>query len=515
MSRTATPREHLRSVARGGVLNLIGAAVSSLAGLALTIVVARVVPQATAGVYFSVTALFVVLAMVGRLGSGTGLVYFTSRMRSLGRYGDIRVYTRIATRPAALVSVAVAVALLVSAPWLAGLVAPGHDGPATSYIRQIAVFLPFAILADLFHAVTRGYGTMRPTTAIDKIGRPLLQITLVGTAGVLGGGLLTGGWAAPYLPAALLSVWWLSRLRHTRNPSRARLRRRDPRPDALPSRPVGELRREYWSYALPRAFAGIAQVALQRLDIILVGAIRGPVDAAVYAAATRFLVVGQLANQAISMAVQPRIAGLLAVDDRRRTNEVYRTSTAWLVLMAWPLYLLVAVFSPQILLLFGHGYAAGRTVMLVLAASMLVATACGMVDVMLTMAGRTRWSLANVGTALVVNVGLNLLLIPRFGIDGAAIAWAVAILVTNVVPLAQVWHAYGLHPFDRGMLTACALAAGCFGVLPLVALLASGGTLPALLAGAVAGLVAYAAALWRLRRTLHLDLLLAALRHRR
>ena len=483
MNQAAPRGDHLRSVARGGVLNLVGAAVSTLAGLVLTVAVARLVPQATAGVYFSVTALFVVLAMVGRLGSGTGLVYFTSRMRSLRRYADIRVYTRIATRPALVVSVAVAVVLLVCAPWLARLVASGHTALATSYIRQVAVFLPFAILADLFHAVSRGYGTMRPTTVIDKVGRPLLQITLVVAAGVLGNGLLAGGWAAPYLPAALLSVWWL-----------ARLRGRDPQHDAVPSRPARELRREYWSYALPRAFAGIAQVALQRLDIILVGAIRGPVDAAVYAAATRFLVVGQLANQAISMAVQPRIAGLLAVDDRQRTNEVYRTSTAWLVLMAWPLYLLVAVFAPQVLLLFGHGYAAGRTVMLVLAASMLVATACGMVDVMLTMAGRTRWSLANVGTALVVNVGLNLLLIPRFGITGAAIAWAVAILVTNVVPLAQVWHAYGLHPFDRGLLTACALAAGCFGLLPVAALLASGGALVPAVAAAFLGLLAYAAA---------------------
>lgn len=504
MSRTARQSEDLRSVARGGVLNLVGAAVSSLAGLVLTVLVARLVPQATAGVYFSVTALFVVLAMVGRLGSGTGLVYFTSRMRSLGRHADIRAYTRIATRPAIVVSVLAAVALLVCAPWLAGLVAAGHTDLATSYIRQVAVFLPLAIVADLFQATTRGYGTMRPTAAIEKVGRPLLQIALVAACGVLGGGLLAGGWAAPYLPAAALSVWWV-----------VKLRRRHPPAEDTPSRPIRELRREYWSYALPRAFAGVAQVALQRLDIILVGAIRGPVDAAVYAAATRFLVVGQLANQAISMAVQPRIAGLLAVDDRRRTNEVYRTSTAWLVLMAWPLYLLVAVFAPQILLLFGHGYAAGRTVMLVLAASMLVATACGMVDVMLTMAGRTRWSLANVVTALVVNVGLNLLLIPRYGITGAAIAWAVAILVTNVVPLAQVWHAYGLHPFDRGLLTACVLAACCFGVLPLAALLVFGGALVATGVGALVGLAVYAAALWRLRRTLHLDVLLAALRHRR
>ena len=82
--------------------------------------------------------------------------------------------------------------------------------------------------------------------------------------------------------------------------------------------------------------------------------------------------------------------------------------------------------------MFGHSYRAGTPVMIILAASMLVATASGQVDMVLTTTGRSSWSLANGATALAVNVSLDLILIPRYGITGAAIGWAAAIGVTNL-----------------------------------------------------------------------------------
>jgi O-antigen/teichoic acid export membrane protein len=88
---------------------------------------------------------------------------------------------------------------------------------------------------------------------------------------------------------------------------------------------------------------------------------------------------------------------------------------------------------------------------------------------MLAMAGKTSWQLIDVSISLVVNVGLNLALIPSMGVVGAAIAWSAAVLVNNLIPLAQLWRTFGLHPF--GALTRRALlAAGLgFGVLPLAA----------------------------------------------
>src|SRR6202042_2375559 len=110
------------------------------------------------------------------------------------------------------------------------------------------------------------------------------------------------------------------------------------------------------------------------------GIIRGPAEAAVYTAATRFLVVGQLANVAIGMAAQPQFAHLFAIRDRIAANTVYQVTTSWLIVLTWPLYLLTVIYGPAVLAVFGHSYKVGGPVMVILGLSMLVNGACGQVD---------------------------------------------------------------------------------------------------------------------------------------
>jgi O-antigen/teichoic acid export membrane protein len=144
----------------------------------------------------------------------------------------------------------------------------------------------------------------------------------------------------------------------------------------------------------------------------------------------------------------------------------------------------------------------------VLAAAMLVASACGMVDMVLAMAGRTTWNLANVAAALAVMVALDLVLIPRLGALGAALGLAAAVLINNLVPVVQLVRLVALHPFGPGTVTACALAVTCFGVLPLLTVFAPVAWRGMAALGLVAlGALVYAAACWRLRDVLQLTAL--------
>jgi O-antigen/teichoic acid export membrane protein len=260
----------------------------------------------------------------------------------------------------------------------------------------------------------------------------------------------------------------------------------------------------------------MAQMIIQRLDIVLVGILRGPVDAAVYTAATRFLVVGQLGNAAISMAAQPQFTHLFAIGDRRGVNAVYQVTTAWLIVLTWPLYLLAAVYGPAVLGVFGHSYRAGSTVMVILGLTMLMATGCGQVDMVLTTTGRTSWSLLNGLLAVTVNVSVDLALIPRYGIEGAAIGWAAAIAITNLVPLAQVAKVVRVHPFGRGTLIACLLTTISFGVIPLGIRWLAGDQAIASALAVAAGAAVLAAGLWWFREPLQLAVLpgFPAARHR-
>lgn len=455
--------------------------------------------------FFAATTLFVVVAVVAKLGTPTGLVYWLARLRALGEHHLLRRCLRVALTPVLVAAIAVGAAMVASADRLAGLAggaSPEDVAEFADQVRILAVMVPLAALAEGFLAATRGHRLMRATVLVDKVGRTTLQLAGLTTAVLLAASTswFTFAWAAPWAVTAVAAWLWLRTLLPGRAPEEGH---------GLGGLGTGGrgLGRRFWGFAWARGVANVLQQALQRLDILLVAGMLGFAPAALYTAATRFVIVGQLGNQALGTAVEPRIAEAMAHGDRAGARALYQGATAWLVLIAWPIYLLTAIFAPLYLGLFGSAYATDQTVAVVvlLCGAMLFASGCGMVDVVLAMTGRTTWNLANVSVALTLNVILNLLLIPRLGIVGAAVAWAVATLVKNALPLAQLGLRRGLHPFGTATLIAAALAVGCFGVPPLLLVWTLGASAPTLLAAAGAGALCYAAGLWRLRGPLGLD----------
>jgi O-antigen/teichoic acid export membrane protein len=528
-----TGNKKLAEIARGSSLNLVGAAVAAATTLGVTVLVTRLFSKPVAGAFFSATSLFLIVESVASLGAYTGAVYFIARLRLLGQEGRINAILRAAVIPVVVASVTGAVALLLFAGPIAGVLSGGQlerggASPAAvaTALRALAITLPFAAMLDTLLGASRGYRDMRPSVVIDKIARSAAQLAGVAIAVAAGSAaLLAPLWAVAYIPAAAAAWIWLRRLRRSR-PSphavppefAALLALATPvRPDGTKFRP-GESSaderlananpRGFWRFTTPRAIATLAQITIQRIDIVLVAIIIGPSEAAIYTAATRFLVAGQFGNAAISLAAQPRFTELFAVGNRREANLVYQATTAWLVLLTWPLYLLVLVYGPEFLSIFGRSYSAGDTVMVILAITQLVAAACGQVDMVLITTGRSSWSLANGLLAVVVNVGLDLLLIPRYGITGAAIGWAAAIGAANLMPLLQLaFSSFRLHPFGRDSLLACALCSVSFLIVPLGVryLLGSGGV--GIMAGVAAGSVVLVCGLWRFREPLQLSVM--------
>jgi len=516
-SQPAAGGPGLARVARGGAVNLFGAVISAAASVGLTVVVTRTFGRSAVGTFFVATSLFLIIEAVTNLGAYNGTIYFIARLRALRAERRIPAIIRATIIPVAISSVIGSAGLIVFAHPLARILLDHTSGTIStaavaSTLRVLALALPFAALADTMLGAARGYHEMRPTVVVDRIGRSTLQLLGVAAAAVVGtSALLAPLWALPYLPATIVSVFWLRRImrRH-----RVRLAVAPAaRPPAAPQaeRFVADNRhgkpnaRGFWKFTAPRSIASVAQIVIQRMDIVLVGIIIGPVQAAIYTAATRFLVAGQLGNAAISMAAQPQLTQLFAVRDRAGANTVYQVTTAWLILLTWPLYLLAIVFGPSVLAIFGHSYHAGSTVMIILALAMLVATACGQVDMVLITTGRSSWSLVNGLLAMAINIGVDLALIPRLGITGAAIGWAAAIAITNLVPLVQVAAAERVYPFGRGMAAACALSVVSFGAIPL-GLRALAGPRPAVSIGAIGlGCAIMALGLWRLHGSLHLS----------
>jgi O-antigen/teichoic acid export membrane protein len=462
--------------------------------------ITRGLPREFAGVFFTATSAFIVVIGVAQLGTNTGLVYFIARTRALGRPELVPGYMRSASVPVLVWTTALVAIMWVLAPATAGLINPDQTEMSTTSIRVLAPFLWAASLENLAASATRGLGKMRPAAVTTLVLRPVAQLVLVLIAiWALGYEAAVIGWGMGYVISAPIAMWWCSRLLRT----------------GIFGRKVAPLSSEFWRFTAPRALMTVAQIAMQRFDIVLVGALAGAAPAATYAAATRFVVAGQMGTQAVSLAAQPPFAEHLANGDTEGASRLFRTSTAWLVLMTWPLYLVILVHAGLVMSIFGQGYADGAMTIVILATALMISTALGMVDVVLMMSGRSMWTLINSLVGLGLQVGIDIWLIPIHGVLGAAVGWAAAIVVRNVVALIQVILALRIHPFGAGTLLSCGLALVTVAAPLVLGRMLLGDGLAGLLAGGITAVVSYGAGAYAMRHRLHIVEFVLSLRRRR
>jgi len=499
----AGPREELRAVARGGSLNLVGMIAGGLLGFALVVVVARGLGSDGTGIFFVAVALFTIVSNFTELGADTGLVRQISRYRALDRIADVRPTLAAALWPVLVAGGVAAVAVFALAPRLADvLFESAYRNEGIEYLRLLAPFLLVSGASTVLVSGARGFGTMAPYVLVENLGKPAARVILVLGGVLLGVGAAGMGlaWALPVAVGFVVAVAIVGR--------RARLL--EVEASVAPARVTRDLASEFWRFAAPRGLASIFQVAITWLDVLLVSSMRSAAEAGVYAAVSRLVVMGTFALQAVRLALAPQLSALLARERRDDAEHLYRLATWWLIAASWPLYLGLATFAPFVLGIFGEGFPAGQHVLLILSLAMLVNLGTGNVTAVLLMGGKSSWNLLNTIGAVTLNVGLNLWLIPRLGIEGAAIAWTASIVFDNVAALLEVRFLLGLRPFGPGYWKVAAGSAVCVGGVGLAVRAVLGLSWASAVIALGLSLGLYLPLLWRLRQTLHLPALMEA-----
>jgi len=498
------PTSQRTRLARSGLIGLLGSVVNGAAAFGVVLAVTRGLDDtSSSGAVFLAMAVFNIAYIVCTLGADVAVVRAVARNEA-----SETSIVRTALAPTLGLSLCVAIVIGWSRGTIAGLLL---DGVAADTLSQsllaVAPFIPAASVTSVLIATTRGRGTMTPTAIVERISRPGAQLLLLGLAGFAGFGITSTAlaWSVTFGFGLIPAVIWF-------------LKGSPPREfDQLGNaseqdRPAVE---NYWRFAAPQALTTVLQVVLRWADIVLVAALADASTAAVYTAASRLLLAGNFLNLAVVQAISPMVSSALAREDRDEAQDLLRVGTSWLVTAVWPGYLLLIAFGPSLLSLFGTGYAGGGTALAILAGAMLVASAVGPIEAVLLMSGGAKLSLADNTAAVALNIGLNIALVPPMGIEGAAIAWAVALLVTNLAPLVQVHRRLGINPFGSGHRPAIAASLAAVGVPALLLRFAvNPGLLGVIVAGAaIVGV--YLFVLNKYRSELHLSELTSALRPRR
>jgi O-antigen/teichoic acid export membrane protein len=498
-----THRFELNLLARNSTVKLLGGVVNGVFGFAVIFLAARFLHSGGAGAFFEGIALYSLAISLALLGADAALVRTIPRFRVMGRTQDVRPTIRVALIPVFVIGSIMAVVLFITAPSLARAISHHRNNvrEVTLYIRVLVPFIPLGAVSTVALGGTRGFATLIPPMVVDNFGKPAIRPVLMVAALLAGLGAVAIGlsWALPIVAGLVVALLWL----------RALVRRAEAQDahEPGPPRPTRVLAAEFWRFSAPTALAEVSQRAILWLDTLLIGGLASTADSGVYTATTRLLLPGLVLNQALSAAISPQISALVTKGAAREARSIYRTSTAWLLTTSWPIFLALAAWAPFILKILGKDFVRGQGPMVILAGAMMFSLSVGPVATILLMSGHAMANLFNIVAALIVNIVLNVILIPKLGINGAAIAWAASIAVNNATALIELWAFERLFPYGKRTLVVAAASALCFGGLGVLVRATLGTTLRTFGLYAIVASGLYAAFLWRARRFLRLDAL--------
>jgi O-antigen/teichoic acid export membrane protein len=421
-------------MAGGAGLNLVGAAFSQLALFGIFVILSRWLGTDDIGVYAEAFAFLSLLGVLALSGVQAGVTRFVATDLAAGDRGAVRGTVRAGLALTTASALLLAVLLCVTAPWL--VEHAFHDPALLLPLRCAALTLPLATFMDTALAATKGWRTMKAFALIGLLGEPAVRLGLTLVLVAAGQGL------AGAMIAVLVS--------HTCGALLAAvaLRRMMGEPSGPPAYHISALFR----FSGPSWIASLAATGLIWVDTVLLGILGTSADVGLYNVATRLVTLATFVMVPVVASFGPRIADLSARGDTSTLARSYGLTTSWILRLSLPAFVLLLVYPHELLsLLGGNGFAVGATVTAILAVGKLVDAGTGPCALMLLMTGRPKLVMIDNLVVLVLNIGLNLWLIPRYGIVGSAVAWALSLGVVNLVRVAQVWLTMRMLPFDVGV----------------------------------------------------------------
>jgi O-antigen/teichoic acid export membrane protein len=182
-------------------------------------------------------------------------------------------------------------------------------------------------------------------------------------------------------------------------------------------------------------------------DVLMLKAFRSPEEIAVYYAAAKTLALVAFVNFSVSAAVAHRFTEYHVSGDRARLSAFLADSIKWTFWPSLAATAAILALGRPFLWLFGPGFIDGYPIMFVLAAGLLARAAVGPVERLLNMLGEQNACALVYATAFVLNLVGCVVLIPRFGGIGAAIATSTALVVESILLFVVTKRRLGLHVF--------------------------------------------------------------------
>jgi O-antigen/teichoic acid export membrane protein len=206
--------------------------------------------------------------------------------------------------------------------------------------------------------------------------------------------------------------------------------------------------------SMPILMVEFFYMLLTYVDILALEQFGTPDDVAVYFAGARLLAIVAFVYYAIANATTHKFTAYHVAGDAARLKSFFAETTRWTFWPSLAVCVAILALGKPLLALFGPEFGRGYAVMFILAVGMLSRAAVGPAERLLNMLGVRKQCAAIYAGAFAINIALCAILIPRFGIEGAAVATTTALIFESCLLYAVAKRRLGFHVFILGSHTA-------------------------------------------------------------
>ncbi|SHM59280.1 flippase [Gracilibacillus kekensis] len=209
-----------------------------------------------------------------------------------------------------------------------------------------------------------------------------------------------------------------------------------------------EFEKKKWiKTAIPMLLVGGMMFLNNRLDLLLIGLLKSMYEVGVYQVVTRGAEVIVFGLSALNIVFSPKFSKYFTLNDSVSLQNAFTTSARIIFCISFPIATLFIFWGEDILVsIYGSDYAGGGTAIAILSVGQLINSMFGAVGQLLIMTGYEKLNAKVIGFALLCNLILNVLLIPHLGINGAALATSLSMIIWNFILAYLVYKKLNVYP---------------------------------------------------------------------
>lgn len=427
---------HIGLIVKNAGLDTVGTAFNIVFMFASSVVITRTIGAELFGKYSLANSIFQILSVFAVFGLNTGVVRLASKYNAKQDAGAIKgtLYSGIIIT--LWFSISLVVLVMILAPFISRK-AFSHVEGFDLILRVYMLSLPFSALMMVLNGYTQGLKTLKYSVIVELLSRPVIRLLVVIGLFVVGLRLFAVlfGALASYAAAAAMAFYFGRKIS----------------PFDFKKTATRLVTKELFVYSVPLVFARFMSVVITRSNNILVGFFKDATSTGLFGAAAMVSPFISLGLASFGKIFAPIISELWERGEHVELQATFKAVTKWVISLGLPIFLVLLLFSRELLVVFGKDFPKAATTLRLLSVGQMVDAGVGPIGFILSMTGRQNLNLINSIILAAVNVVLNVILIPRYGIAGAGLATSVSFGLLNIVRVVQVKILYGFTPFRRDL----------------------------------------------------------------